>query len=373
MRKHVKINPFLYIYPDPRDQRLVVLEPFEKRYFQIGDDLMLDLLIYGQGWKSQLRIIDHISSLTSFSRKKATKLLGQLIEQNIFIDNKHPIQKVEGLSSSWFAYHWNSALFYYLASRDYTFLDYSKKKSVLYDRALMQQYRQISPPPSVYKQYTHSSYIKLPKVTRESMQNCLYPPQSDTNGVLTISSLSKLLYLTFGKTKSLQSPIFNEILLKTSPSGGARHPTEAYVMVLKDIGIPIGVYHYSVKRHGLELLNKINLSKSLVRYFFQLNHVPDFQVSAVIVITSLFERSMWRYREPRSFRVILFDIGHIICTLKVISRALGLDAVVGHGLDDQKVSKLLKLKVGEELPFHFAAIGTYPSNFSRGIISKKYS
>jgi hypothetical protein len=40
-------------------------------------------------------------------------------------------------------------------------------------------------------------------------------------------------------------------VLKTSPSGGARHPIEAYVLVRRVTGIRPGVYHYSVKRHAL--------------------------------------------------------------------------------------------------------------------------
>ena len=39
--------------------------------------------------------------------------------------------------------------------------------------------------------------------------------------------------------------------LKTSPSGGARHSIEAYVVVRRVAGVPAGVYHYDAAAHAL--------------------------------------------------------------------------------------------------------------------------
>src|SRR5688572_2921518 len=48
-----------------------------------------------------------------------------------------------------------------------------------------------------------------------------------------------------------------EIALKTSPSGGARHPVEAYVVVRRVRGLRAGVYHYEAGQHVLERLRGV--------------------------------------------------------------------------------------------------------------------
>ena len=42
------------------------------------------------------------------------------------------------------------------------------------------------------------------------------------------------------------------LALKTSPSGGARHSIETYVVIRDVAGLPSGVYHYAPDRHALE-------------------------------------------------------------------------------------------------------------------------
>ncbi|MDF5808502.1 hypothetical protein P4123_14470 [Pseudomonas aeruginosa] len=54
--------------------------------------------------------------------------------------------------------------------------------------------------------------------------------------------------------KSVPNPLGDVFVRKTSPSGGSLHPVEVYPIVLNVDGIERGIYHYSVRRHGLERL-----------------------------------------------------------------------------------------------------------------------
>ena len=71
---------------------------------------------------------------------------------------------------------------------------------------------------------------------------------------IPFEDFSILLLWTWGHTHLLTDPQVGQYVLKTSPSGGARHPTEVYPVVLRVDGVEPGLYHYSVKNHGLELL-----------------------------------------------------------------------------------------------------------------------
>src|SRR5439155_10883028 len=68
---------------------------------------------------------------------------------------------------------------------------------------------------------------------------------------VTLENVSDLLSLVWGVAGYLHSPMFGELLHKTSPSGGARHPGEVYLMALGINGLRRGLYHYHPGRHQL--------------------------------------------------------------------------------------------------------------------------
>jgi hypothetical protein len=71
---------------------------------------------------------------------------------------------------------------------------------------------------------------------------------------LDAGDLSALLFYVWGAT-SVQRNDFGDIFLrKTSPAGGSLHGTEVILMNVE--GFEPGLYHYSVRRHGLVLLSR---------------------------------------------------------------------------------------------------------------------
>jgi len=83
----------------------------------------------------------------------------------------------------------------------------------------------------------------------------------------------------------------------------------------------------------------------------------NFEPAAVVILTSVFERNMFRYREPRTFRTILLDIGHVVFTLELACAALGLQFYPQHGVDDLAVERLLGLEGLDEGVMYAVAIG----------------
>src|SRR5207244_12109318 len=71
---------------------------------------------------------------------------------------------------------------------------------------------------------------------------------------INFNEMSRLAYYTWGRISSYKTREFGELLHKTSPSAGARHPIETYAIVNNVEGIEPGIYHYSVRDHSLELL-----------------------------------------------------------------------------------------------------------------------
>ncbi len=350
-----KFNPFITLYYSLEKQTLVLFEPVKKKLFEIGKNLLLGLMQSGDNGLSKHEVEEKIKKLLKVRKVQSSELVENLIRSGILLKQNNLLKSIEKKKEEWFSYGWGSSFYYHLASKDFKFLDYSKISEILKDQDLMKEYVKESKPPAIYKEYKKGKFYPL--IDPKKLKPIKFSPNSKIIGEVNLESLSYILYYTFGEIFSARFPIVGKILAKTSPSGGARHPSEAYVLALKDIGVPKGVYHYSVKRNGLEFLRRIDEEEELTKQFYKTTHIQDFNPEVIIVVSSIFERNMWRYREIRTFRVIFFDIGHLLSTLRIIVGSLGLDVLINHSFNDSYVQKLLNLTSGRERPLYCAIIG----------------
>jgi SagB-type dehydrogenase family enzyme len=123
--------------------------------------------------------------------------------------------------------------------------------------------------------------------------------------------------VAFGQLRGriLHSPDRAPLIRRTSPSGGARHPTEGYLVVAGVPGLADGSYHFGTLDYKLRRVPLAAAMPTQLR-----------RGEATIVLTSYFWRNMYRYREPRTFRTVHMDVGHIVATLELAAAGLGLSA-----------------------------------------------
>ena len=69
------------------------------------------------------------------------------------------------------------------------------------------------------------------------------------SGPVSVGDLATALGLTSGVQQWIPTQ-FGRLPLKTSPSGGARHPIELYVCARNVKGLPAGLYHYAADVHN---------------------------------------------------------------------------------------------------------------------------
>ena len=120
-------------------------------------------------------------------------------------------------------------------------------------------------------------------------------------GPIDRNELAQLLRLTSGITHWLTVPGLGEVPLKTSPSGGARHPIETYVLALNVRDVPAGIYRYAPERHELDLLRDGATASDLGNSFRSSPGLPN--AAVVCFFTAVFERTQWRYEFARAYRV----------------------------------------------------------------------
>ncbi|GEM_PF-1087832 len=188
---------------------------------------------------------------------------------------------------------------------NFPFRDYHDPKWLEKDHNTMSHYSKLwEHPPMFTKRLGKRIFLK--SINKENLNS--------KESSLDLHFISLLLKTVFGPLDTIKSyPV--DSFRKTSPSGGAKHPTEAVVFFNQDFdNLEKGAYIYDVKEHAL------------IKDDFLGNntHRDGYQDSVSILIRSRVERPMWRYREIRSYRAILLDAGHIVETIRQVCEYKGL-------------------------------------------------
>jgi SagB-type dehydrogenase family enzyme len=171
--------------------------------------------------------------------------------------------------------------------------------------------------------------------------------------------LGTLLDLTFGYqiTGTRQGV---PVLFKTSPSGGACHPIEAYVLAWRVRGVPPGLYHYSPKTRRLHLVRRGASADLAVSYLSGQTWFAD--AGAIVLMTAVMPRVWWRYPHDRSYRAVLLETGHFGQTFCLVATWLGLAPFCTMALDDARIERDLKIDGTHEILLYAAGVGTRPAD-----------
>jgi SagB-type dehydrogenase family enzyme len=226
--------------------------------------------------------------------------------------------------------------------------------------AMFEGYLREAPQPPFSKSHPGAPRIALPAPRRRKadFRDVLFARRTHrefTPEPLSLGHLSILLYDTWAVTGTIRSDIFGEMPLKTSPSGGARHPGEVYVCALRVKGLAQGIYHYVSDAHILERIEDGIDSGRVVEYCTGQEWVGT--AAAVFIMTAVFPRTMWKYRFPRAYRVVLAETGHLCQTFCLVACALGLGPFSTMALRDSLIEKDLGIDGVTESVLYVAGVG----------------
>jgi SagB-type dehydrogenase family enzyme len=225
------------------------------------------------------------------------------------------------------SYNWRLAHEYLKRTYNYAFFDY-KKDGWQKDSRMMSEYlktesesqRFKSVAGKVYEPYDHSAKDVLERLGGIAEQ-------------VGLEFVSNIVVATFG-VQSFQNITGSiPISRKCIPSGGGRHPTEAYI-----IDVTSGqVFHYCSGANSFANLEKEFSQKTYCDFFGMPNEYVKFPVKHIVLITCMWERNMFRYREPRTFRSVHLDAGHAVSNLEILSMKAGCKSKVQYGINAKAV------------------------------------
>jgi SagB-type dehydrogenase family enzyme len=192
--------------------------------------------------------------------------------------------------------------------------------------------------PDPFRRFNGAPAFRLPLAGHDNT-----PPAAALFGAATVTSQPLTLewigtYFELALGLSARKEIATSSwYLRTNPSSGNLHPTEAYAILPEIQGLQggAGVYHYAPLHHTLEQ-----------RARWLLGAKPD-AAGFHVGLTSITWREAWKYGE-RAFRYCQHDVGHALGALRFAAAALGWRVQLVPEWDDAQLARLLGLnRVGD--------------------------
>jgi SagB-type dehydrogenase family enzyme len=204
----------------------------------------------------------------------------------------------------------------------------------------------------------HLPRVPLPDVAFADVLHARRSHRVYGGAAVPLDTVAALLLAVGGRAPGYAEAALDahQTVFKTSPSAGGRHPTEVYPLIRDVDGIPPGVYHYHSPDHSLERLADPPARPEVVRLCADQEWTGD--ASLLLLYTSRFGRSMWKYDATRTYRNLLLDAGHLSQTVYLVATALGLRTTFTAAVRDELVEDLLGLDLAEEFVIGCAALGT---------------
>jgi SagB-type dehydrogenase family enzyme len=220
-----------------------------------------------------------------------------------------------------------------------------------------------TPQPPLFKKTAGAESISLPvhDTETDSFYRTLHTRRTHrrfSTAAVPLESVSKLLRATWGVQGYIDSKYFGPLPLKTSPSGGARHPIEVHLMALKVTGLDPGLYHYDARDHALERISSEATPHRARAYCADQPYVA--RLAALFIMTGVFARTMWKYHHPRAYRVVLLDAGHLGQTFCLTATRMGLAPFSTAALKDSLIEQDLGIDGISESVLYVTGVGMPP-------------
>ena len=172
-----------------------------------------------------------------------------------------------------------------------------------------------------------------------------------TEGYLSLEELAFLCWSVAGVHEIGPNNIWTK---RTSPSGGARHPFETYLVVQRVKGLEPGIYRYTGLLHKLVL---VKTGSEFCQYLAE-NAMQSFvKGSAVVFIWTVVPyRNEWRYIFT-SAREMAMDIGHYCENLYLAAESIGAGTCGVASYEQALLDEMLEVDGKDEFTIYIAPVG----------------
>jgi SagB-type dehydrogenase family enzyme len=170
-----------------------------------------------------------------------------------------------------------------------------------------------------------------------------------------LSDFADVIRGTWGQTGWIEAGPLGRLLARSSPSAGARHPIECYMLVWNVEGVAPGLYHYNVRGNFLERLRRGDLRAQAARLAAAQGWIR--KAAFLCVMTAVARRIFWKYSSDEAYRLFFLDAGHLAQTFALLSTARGLGPFTTAAMRESRIEGLLGLDGVSEFPVYLCGAG----------------
>lgn len=292
-------------------------------------------------------LIESLTTELGLPLADADDVVGQLVQANVFVDAAEADEWSSALRR-WDNHGWDdAALFHYSTYGqpfdpdtlgDVSYEDYYA--SLLTDPTAGPQPPARKPPLAAPAEFGPPGDVAQPSVSFAEVLTRAAPINRFEHQGIDLDELHAVLADSFHAQRTVGG-ILGEHLIKPYPSGGARHPLEAYVIAKTVTDLPPSAYHVDAGDGTLRQLTNSAAVTGIDAVCFGKGGIVT--ASAVLVFTCRWPRHNWKYRYARSYRMVLLELGHAIQAVHLAARAHGLGAYHCPSINDAELLPLLDL------------------------------
>ena len=350
MRQSIQLRRARCLFIYWQDGQLFV-QNFVSRSTVSGRPLVCEVLNFFERWRTTQEAIGHFAN---YSPRSVRSALAQLVRYGLLLRKDSP----ETITDVRIAKEWKPWLpegSFHFSTKDAAYVDRSNW-SLDRLKAVLPK----TPRPKIFKTINGAMKLSLPmcgvpdsEFVRVLMARKTHRRFSRKD--LNLENIAQLLCLVWGVKGYLHSPAYGKLLHKTSPSAGARHPIEVYLMALHVKDLKPGLYHYHPAHHCLETISLNATRERAWLYCARQAYVRN--AAALFLMTAVFSRTMWKYHLARSYRVVLLDAGHLCQTFCLVATWLGLAPFCTAAMKDTLIEKDLGIDGIRESVLYIAGVG----------------
>jgi SagB-type dehydrogenase family enzyme len=332
---------------------VLVFENYAKQERIAGNAFVAEVLDYCGAGKTLTEIEEQFPE----QRSELRTGIRQLLKHSLLEICGQEKQKLERSWAEWS--RWNPVAGYFHVSTKDANYELASEGST----SGLRRIAKLRPLPPRVKEYPRATVVRLPKIERESefvrVLEARRTWREFAAKPVSLEKLAALLWWSFGVQGGAKIPGVGNLALKTSPSGGAMHPLEAYVVVRKVEGLAAGIYHYGAAEHRLELMRKGVRGGEIARMLGGQRWASG--AAFVVMLTAVFGRTQWKYEHARAYRVVLAEAGHQCQTFCLTATWLGLAPFCTMALADTQIEKTLGIDGVSESVLYAAGAGEKPA------------
>lgn len=332
-----------------------ILENFQTRTSISADPIVVSVLDCFSQWHTPAQVCSRLSKFSSTSVRSTLRQLNRL--GFLIREGSRQAREDANLQKAW-APWWPAAAFIHFSSKNLDWIPDLRES-----RIMLQAQARHQPAPPAVKRYPRAPRLELPvpnihgKFPEVLLARRTW--REFSHRALELPELSTLLWLTCGIQHWVRLPDpIGRVALKTSPSGGARHPLEVYVAALRVSGVKPGLYHYSPDGHRLELLRRGCTARQCSSYLAGQWWYGG--AGAIMFMTAVFRRNQWKYPDAAAYRTVILDAGHLCQTFCLTATWLGLAPFCTMAMKDSNVERDLGVDGISESVVYAAGVGTKP-------------